>query len=106
MVTNRDIVVKYLNNGLISTCIDCQFARMDLWKKQYKDDMMQDLLQILLEYDNDKLNNADSSKHMNALITKMLVNNLYSQTSPFFKKYIRFNTLTDDIQGLIDAEDE
>ena len=103
MVTNKEIVDKYL--CLIKTCIDCQFSKLELWKKQYKDDMLQDLVEILLEYDIDKLIDADENKHMNALITKMIVNNIYSQTSQFYKKYIKFNSSTDDITKVIDDED-
>ena len=90
---------KYLN--LITTCIDCQFARLrEEWKKQYRDDMLQDLCVILMEYDKDKFQDAEENNHMNALITKIIQNNIYSKTSPFYKKYIRFNASSDDLDGI------
>lgn len=103
-MTNKDIVDKYVKNGLIQTCIDCQFAKLkDKTKLQYKDDMFQDIVLWLLEYDNDKLNDAENNNHINALITKILINNLYSVTSKFYKDYIKFSTRTEEIR--YDEED-
>lgn len=104
-LTNKDIVDIYIRDGLIKRCIDCQFAKLEEWKKQYKDDMLQDLISILYVYDFDKLNDAHINNHMNALITKIIINNIYSQTSMFYKKYLKFNIKTDDISNLIKQED-
>lgn len=104
-LTNKDIVDIYIRDGLIKRCIDCQFAKLEEWKKQYKDDMLQDLIGILYVYDFDKLNDAHINNHMNALITKIIINNIYSQTSMFYKKYLKFNIKTDDISNLIKQED-
>lgn len=90
MLSNREIVDIYLQNGLIKKCIDMQFLKLrDMYKTQFRDDMMQDLVIILLEYDNAKMNNAHENNHMNALITRMLINNLWSNTSKFYRTYIK-----------------
>lgn len=86
-LSNNEIVTFYLENGLIKRCVECQFAKMK--DRQFEDDMFQDLVLILLEYDNGKMNDAHSHNHFNALITKILQNNIFSQTSPFHKKYYR-----------------
>ena len=99
IVDNLSIVNKYINNGLIQQCVDCQFAKLkDKSKLQYRDDMFQDLVLWLLEYDNRKLNDAENNNHMNALITKILVNNLYSTTSKFYKDYLKFSTKTEELK--------
>lgn len=103
-MSNKDIVDKYIKNGLIQTCVDCQFAKLkDKTKLQFKDDMYQDLIISLYEYDNAKLNDAENNNHINALITKILINNLYSVTSKFYKDYIKFSTRTEEIK--YDEED-
>lgn len=94
------------NLDLIKTCVDCQFAKLENWKKQFREDMFHDLIITLMEYPECKVEDAVNNNHLNALITKILVNNLYSTTSPFFKKYLKFDMRTDDITKLIDDEDE
>lgn len=103
-LSNREILEKYLDNGLIRQCVECQFSRMK--DRQFQDDMFQDLCIILLEYPNEKLNDAHRHNHMNALITKILVNNLFSTTSPFYKQYYRQmdreSEITDKIYNISD----
>ena len=95
MATNKEIVEIYLNNGLIKECVKYQFAK---WKKwEYQEDFFQDLVLILLEYDNEKLNDAHLNNHFNALVTRIIINNLYSKTSPFYKAYIKQSSREQDI---------
>lgn len=96
-MTNKEIVDDSID--LIQTCVDCQFAKLkDKSKLQYKDDLVNDLVIWLYEYDNDKLNDAYINKHLNALITKMIINNIYSQTSKFYKDYLKFSNRTEEIK--------
>ena len=100
-MTNEEIV--YGNLELIRTCIDCQFAKLkDPGKAQFKEDLHNDLILELLEYSPEKLNDAYSNKHLNALITKMIINNLYSCTSRFYNRYLKFNNKSNEL----DAYDE
>ena len=104
--TNREIVDEMLEEDLPRTCLDFQFGKLckaDPWKYQYKMDMYQDLILTLLEYDNDKLNDAYRHKHMNALITRILLNNIYSSSSKFYRQYLKFNM---SYSRLIDVEDK
>lgn len=100
--TNREIVDELLENNLIYDCVYFQFGKLykipgEKWKKQYEQDFFQDLVLILLTYDNDKLNDAYHNKHMNALITRIIQNNIYSKSSKFYNSYLRFDLHTDEL---------
>ena len=105
MLSNSEIVQIYLDNRLIKTCVECQFSKLK--DRQYEDDFFQDLVLILLEYDNEKLNNAHNNNHINALITRIIINNIYSVTSKYYKNYIKFNSNSDEItKEVINISDE
>lgn len=92
MKTNREIVDKYLENGLIRTCVDCQFRRMgEKWKDQYKEDFFQDVILILMTYPQDKLNDVESRGWMNGWLTRVILNQIYSKTSKFYGQYLKYN---------------
>lgn len=105
MLENREIVEIYLNNKLIEKCVECQFKKKKEGRRN-QEDFFQDLVLILLEYDNEKLNDAHKNNHMNALITKMIQNNIFSKTSPYWKKYEKWSLIEDEIIAEMDIEDE
>lgn len=93
-MTNLEIVNHYMNDdkgeNLIKKCVDIQFQKLpytDAWKQQFKEDYYHDLILELLDYD--KLEKTHNEKHMNALITRIILNNLYSDSSRFYCKYLR-----------------
>lgn len=91
-MTNNEILQIYLDNGLIRTCVDCQFSRLcrlDPWKMQYKEDFFQDLIQIILKYDNTKLNDVHGKGWMNGWLTRVILNQLYSSSSEFYTTYLK-----------------
>lgn len=90
MLTNNEIVTIYLENGLIDRCVDCQWAKKKNGKRN-KDDFYQDLILTLLEYDNGKMNDAHDNNHFNALITRIITNNIFSKTSPYYTKYEKWD---------------
>lgn len=105
MLSAKEIVDIYIANGLIQECVDYQFRKIkDKGIRQFKDDFFQDLILILYEYDVDKLTDAHSNKHMNALISRIIINNLWSSTSPFYTQYRKFMDKGDDITP--EMEDE
>ena len=113
MKTNREIVEKYLENGLIRTCIDCQFKRMgEPWKDQYKEDFFQDIVLVLMTYPGEKLNDVESKGWMNGFLTRVILNQIYSKTSKFYSTYLKYNQYgkkqvdLDDVIGKEYAEDE
>ena len=94
-MTNREIVDKYIDDGLIRRCVECQFAKMK--DRHFENDFFQDLILILLNYDPVKLNDAETNNHMNALITRIIINNVWSKTSPFYKDYYKFQNKTREL---------
>lgn len=100
---NTEIVEYYLSTGLIQRCIDFQFKKLcalDPGKKQYKEDLFQDLCVWLLTYDNAKMNDAHANNHFNALLTRIIQNQIYSNSSKFYRQYIDFDrrALWDDTE--------
>lgn len=103
-MTNQEIVDIYLKSGLIRKCVDYQFMKQD---KTYKEDFFQDLIIDLLTFDNQKLNDAHSNNHFNALITKIIKNNVFSKTSWYYRRYRKWDALTDEItKKELDIPDE
>lgn len=96
MLSNSEIVGIYLENGLIDKCVECQFARKKTGK-QYQEDFYQDLIVLLLEYDNSKMNDAHDNNHFNALLTRIIQNNIFSKTSPYYKKYEKWSNDIEEI---------
>ena len=71
-----------------------KLPRTDWWKMEYKEDLFQDLIVFLLTYNNEKLNNAHHYNHMNALLTRIIQNQIYSDHSKFYLDYIRIHNTT------------
>ena len=91
---NTEIVEYYLSTGLIQKCVDFQFkklCKLDPGKGQFKNDLFQDLCVWLLTYDNAKINDAHANNHFNALLTRIIQNQIYSASSKFFRQYIDFD---------------
>ena len=80
---------------LIQTCIDCQFAKVR--DKQFKDDFTSDLIIILNEYDNTRLNTIYEEGKMNCFVTGIITRNINSVNSPYYRDYYRFQNRTDEI---------
>lgn len=102
MKTNGEIINENLD--LIRTCVECQFAKLK--DKQFMDDFHHDLIIILSEYDNEKMNDALENNHFNALVSRIIINQVWSKTSKFYKDYYRFQNRADDISDLITKEDD
>lgn len=95
-MTNKEIVDQYLS--LISECINYQFSNIkDKSILQWKEDLTNDVVVWLYDYDSEKLLDAHVNNHMNALITRIIQNNLFSVTSPFYKAYRKFDLKTTEI---------
>ncbi len=97
-MTAKEIVDTYINNGLIRQCVHYQFLKVkDKGIKQYEEDFFQDLIVTLYTYDIEKLTDAHLNNHFNALVTRIIINNIWSKTSPFYRDYRRFDSRTDEI---------
>ena len=98
MLTNNDIINLYYN--LVSDCVMFQCRKYG-WLKE-KDDILQDILLILLEYDNSKLNTIHNDNRMNCFVTGILVRQLHSVNSPAYKKYRKDNDRQVSINDFFD----
>ena len=86
-MTNNEIVSG--NFELIKTCCSHQVNKYDT-PPEFLDDVVQEVSLILLEYDNEKLNKIVEENHLNSFITGILVKQLYSTNSAFYRTYRRF----------------
>ena len=100
-MTNREIIDA--NLGLLAKCVKYQFAKCS--NKDLAGDFLNDLYLILLDYDNAKLLNAYEEGHLNALITRIIINNIHSNTSEFYRKYRKFLRQKNDIEEIKNEED-
>lgn len=93
----RSEVIDYiLKSKLLTTCVDYQLKKQP---QHYgnRDDIISDAWVWLLTYDEAKLIDAYEHKHLNALITRFLQNQVFSSTSEYYRKYIKFNSITEDL---------
>lgn len=86
-MTNNEILIE--NYELLQQCVNYQAKRFG-WLK-FKDDIIQDLCLIILNYDNEKLNKTHNENHMNCFMTGILVRQLNSRNSPAYKNYRKDN---------------
>ena len=97
-MTNKEIIDPYIQSGLLADCVSYQFSKVkDKAVKQFSEDFLQDLVVYLYSYDFDKVLDAHLNNHMNALITSIIIKQLWSNTSPFYTKYRKFMDRSDDI---------
>lgn len=86
MKTNNEILTDNLK--LLEHCIHFQMKRYST-PLEFKQELFQTLALIILEYDNTKLNTIVEQNHLNAFITGILRNQLYSRSSSFYRDYLR-----------------
>lgn len=91
--SNEEILKEMLDTDLLAECINYQLKYLgegDSWKREFSKDLFQDLCLVIMRYDNDKLNDAYWKGHSNALITAILKRQLISDSSDFYRKYIKY----------------
>lgn len=96
---DRDEIIKSIDeSGLLITCVDYQLKKQP---QHYgnRDDIIQDAWLWLLTYDLEKLWDAYTNKHLNAMITRYLQNQIFSKTSDYWRRYIRFDTITEGMEN-------
>jgi len=85
-MSNNEIVTSILEDGsLYGICKN--ITKQD----QLTDDLFQEVVLILLEYNNEKLNDSYNRKWLKYLTITIIKNQFNSKTSPFYKKYKKFN---------------
>ena len=77
--------------------------------KMLMDDLASEMVLIILEYPNDKMIEAYEKGQHQFLIKRIINNNWNSSTSPFYKKYRKYNDLEiidDLLEDLTDNDEE
>ncbi|MEF2919934.1 MAG: hypothetical protein U0O22_05610 [Acutalibacteraceae bacterium] len=75
---------------------------------KYMDDLVQEIYLILLEYNQEKLQSIYDKGQFNFFLTRIIKNQYFSKTSPFFKKYRKYYDMVDDNNNVVmyDVEDD
>lgn len=84
------------NYSLIRTCCRFQVNKFSI-PQDLHDDVLQLVCLVILEYDNAKLNKIVEENHLNAFVTGILVRQLYSKNSPFYREFRKFQNITSSI---------
>lgn len=85
----RDTIIKYIMDAnLVEECVKYQTIKAP---KYYIEELTQELWLWLLTYDIEKLSDAYLNNHLNALITRWLQNQYLSKSSPFYKRYKKYD---------------
>lgn len=95
-MNRQEIIDNILNSGILTTCVDYQLKRQPQ-HYQYREDIIDDAWVWLMTYNEDKLIDAYLNNHINALITRYLQNQLFSKTSEYYRKYIKLNSLSEEL---------
>lgn len=95
------IVEEIYNSNLLSTL----FKNMSVKGNDFED-LEQEILLILLEYDDDKIIEMYNNKQLKWFIIKLIKNQYFSVNSPYYKKYKKYYKLIDGniTNGGVDSE--
>lgn len=95
------IVEEIFNSNLLSTL----FKNMSVKGNDFED-LQQEILLILLEYDDDKIIEMYNNKQLKWFIIKLIKNQYFSVNSPYYKKYKKYYNLIDGniTNGGVDSE--
>lgn len=97
-MNRQEIIDEIYNSKLLTTCVDYQLKRQPQ-HYQNRADIIQDAWLWLLSYDIEKLTDAYLNNHLNALLTRYIQNQIFSKTSDYFRKYVKLNTLSEDLEN-------
>ena len=95
-MTNNQIVETV--SGDVLTIIDNMAV-----KPEHRDDLFQEIMLILLEYDNKKLTDMYNKNQIKFFIARILCNQYYSVHSYFYKQYKKWE---DNKYKMKDTEDD
>lgn len=107
--SNLEIAQEAVETGLLDDCIMYQFnklAKTEPWKIQFSGDLKNDIYIALVEYDNTKLNDAYGKGHLNALITRIILNNIFSNSSNFYCRYLKFARKSNELKDVRDDTEQ
>lgn len=86
----NQIVSELCNDGVVEELCD----NMNI-SPFYRDDLVQEIYCILLDYNEDKIVEMYEKKQLKFFIVRIIQNQYMSNNSPFFKKYKKYYTIID-----------
>lgn len=99
MISSRDIINNLAKEKKVEKLVR---KYTDFTNNPYIEDLIQDIYVSLMEKENIFIQNLYKNDELDYFIIKMIKNNLYSTTSPFFVKYQKFRTLTEELGDFSD----
>ena len=90
-------VKNYLTGtSIVETCVAYQ---MNKAPEYLREEMVQEVWEILLEMDESKVLSAYTGNHLSALVTRIVSNQYYSKNSYFHRKYRKMQNREDEIDN-------
>lgn len=95
-MAGRDEIIKnLLDTSLIEQCVHYQTIRCN--DEYLKEELVQELWVWALTYDLEKLSDAYENGHLNALVTRVIQSQWFSNRSAFHYTYRKKDRKTDEI---------
>jgi hypothetical protein len=102
MCNKNDIIEEIARNKLIEELI----KNMGI-KANDKDDLLQEIYLVLLEYDENKIIKLYNNNQLKFFIVRIIQNQYFSKNSPFYTKYKKYYKLIDENKKInTEIEDE
>lgn len=98
-MTNNEIIEAC--SGDVQDIISNMAVRMD-----HKDDLFQEIIMILLTYDNKKLSDIYNKNQLKFFISRILCNQYYSIHSAFYTKYKKYEDNKYNLMEILGKNDK
>lgn len=99
MLSNSEIVDIHLRSGLLAKCVRFQAQYAGIFRN--REDILQDLCVLLLQYDNGRMNQMHRDGRINAFVTQVLRRELRCRNSRYNHLYKRYDTRRCDMDMAI-----
>lgn len=96
-MTKKEIIEKWAKEKKVETLIK---KHTDFSNNPYIEDLVQDIYIELYLKDNELIEKLENDNEIDYFLTKIIRNNLYSKTSPFYYKYNKFRINSTDIDEI------
>ncbi len=103
-LTNNQIVEHIAKEGFLKETIE-YIARKTMTQEDTLNDLEQDIWLQLLEMDNEKLNQLYQTGQWQFFLTRIVINNIRSNTSPYYRIYRKFSALSEEMSYITDIEE-
>lgn len=94
-MTKKEIIEKWANEKKVENLVK---KHTDFSNNPYIEDLVNDIYIDLLLKDDELIQKLDNENKIDYYLTKIIRNNLYSKTSPFYYKYQKFRKIIDEIE--------